>query len=215
MELKIIVPTNLKDITLEQYQKFARLEGDEDFLGRKALEIFCGVEFANLMNVRFKDVTNVLGYVRTALEEKPHLTPRFKLGEVEYGFVPDLENISLGEFIDLDQYLRDVKDFHKMMAVLYRPVLARTFNLYEIEPYEGSEKYSDIMKQANMEVVMGAVLFFYRLGIELLTATLASLEVQTLLTSPLPQTSQQSGDGMPYSTRSLKAMLEDLTMSLN
>ena len=215
MELKIIVPTTLKEITLEQYQRFSRLEGDDDFLGRKALGIFCGVEFATLLEVKYKDVKNILVHVNKALEEKPPLTQRFKLNNVEYGFMPDLENISLGEFIDLDFYMRDVKDFHKMMAVMYRPVTSKAMKLYDIEPYEASEKYAEVMKQVDMGIVSGAVLFFYRLGIELLNATLTSSEVQTLLISPLQRVSEQNGDGTQSSITSLKEMLEDLTMSLN
>jgi hypothetical protein len=46
MELKVIVPTSLSEITLDQYQRFARLEGDEEFLTHKMLEIFCGVPLA-------------------------------------------------------------------------------------------------------------------------------------------------------------------------
>jgi hypothetical protein len=60
MELKVIVPTSLSEITLEQYQRFARLEGDEEFLTKKMLEIFCNVPLDKLPNIRFKDVSGVL-----------------------------------------------------------------------------------------------------------------------------------------------------------
>jgi hypothetical protein len=50
MELKVVVPTSLSEITLDQYQRFARLEGDEEFLTHKMLEIFCGVPLAQLPN---------------------------------------------------------------------------------------------------------------------------------------------------------------------
>jgi hypothetical protein len=42
--------------------------------------------------------------------------------------------------------------------------------------YESATKYCDLMKEAPMDVVMGAVLFFWTLGKELLMATLTSLE---------------------------------------
>ena len=47
MELKVTVPTDLSEITVDQYQRFARLEGDEEFLTHKMLEIFCGVPLSN------------------------------------------------------------------------------------------------------------------------------------------------------------------------
>ena len=37
MELKVNVPTTLSEITLEQYQRFVKLEGDEEFLTHKML----------------------------------------------------------------------------------------------------------------------------------------------------------------------------------
>ena len=45
--------------------------------------------------------------------------------EVEFGFIPKLDNISLGEFVDLDSYMSDWDNMHKAMAVLYRPVTFR------------------------------------------------------------------------------------------
>ena len=41
---------------------------------------------------------------------------------VEFGFVPKLDELSFGEFIDLDKYLQDWDSMHKAMAVLFRPV---------------------------------------------------------------------------------------------
>ena len=60
MELKVIVPTSLSEITLDQYQRFVRLDGDEEFLSHKMLEIFCGVPLAKLPNVKFKSLAGVV-----------------------------------------------------------------------------------------------------------------------------------------------------------
>ncbi len=87
MELKVIVPTSLSEITLEQYQRFARLEGDNEFLTKKSLEIFCNVPLEQLPNVRFKDVSNVFSHINAMMQEKPSLTPRFTLKGQEFGFI--------------------------------------------------------------------------------------------------------------------------------
>ena len=94
MELKVIVPTSLSEITLDQYQRFARLEGDEEFLTHKMLEIFCGVPLAQLPNVKFSSVANVMRHINTMFEEKPSLKPTFTIGEQEFGFIPNLEDIT-------------------------------------------------------------------------------------------------------------------------
>ena len=216
MELKVIVPTALSEVTLDQYQRFARLEGDEEFLTHKMLEIFCGVPLANLPNVRIKDVSHISKHIMAMINEKPPLTPTFTMGDTKYGFIPEIDNITYGEFVDLDGYLQDVQDLHKVMAVLYRPITSEVKHRYLIEPYEGSNKYAEQMKQAPMSVAMGASLFFWRLGNELLRASLTSLERGNPKTNtPSKDNSFSVGDGTLQYINLLKEILEGLEESLN
>ena len=210
MELKVIVPTALSEITLDQYQRFARLEGDEEFLTHKMLEIFCGVPLANLPNVRIKDVSHISKHIMAMINEKPSLTPTFTMGDTKYGFIPELDNITYGEFVDLDGYLQDVQDLHKAMAVLYRPITSEVKHRYLIEPYEGAGRYAEQMKQAPMSVAMGATLFFWHLGNELLQAMLTSLEAKNQTNTPSKDNSPSNGDGMQQSINLLKETLGSL-----
>ena len=50
---------------------------------------------------------------------------------------------------------------------MYRPVTHFQKGKYLIESYEGSSKYSEIMKQAPLSVVLGATVFFWNLTNEL------------------------------------------------
>ena len=215
MELKVIVPTALSEITLDQYQRFARLERDEEFLTHKMLEIFCGVPLANLPNVRIKDVSHISKYIMAMINEKPSLTPTFTMGDTKYGFIPELDNITYGEFVDLDGYLQDVQDLHKAMAVLYRPITSEVKHRYLIEPYEGAGKYSEQMKQAPMSVAMGATLFFWHLGNELLQAMLTSLEAKNQTNTPSKGSSLNDGDGIQQSINSLRETLGSLSQLHN
>ena len=211
MELKVIVPTALSEITLDQYQRFVRLDGDEEFLSHKMLEIFCGVPLAKLPNVKFKSLAGVVNRLNGMFGTKPSLKQEFNLGGQTFGFIPSIEDISFGEYVDLDNYMADTLNLHNTMAVLYRPITQRAGKRYDIEPYESAEKYSDLMKQAPMDVVLGATLFFYRLGNDLLTATMNSLEKQKMST-PQSHNSEGSGDGTPHSTTLLKEMSQSLRM---
>ena len=38
---------------------------------------------------------------------------------VEYGFIPNLDDMSFGEYVDLDTYIGDWQNIHRAMAVLY------------------------------------------------------------------------------------------------
>jgi hypothetical protein len=211
MELKVIVPTSLSEITLDQYQRFVRLDGDEEFLSHKMLEIFCGVPLAQLPNVKFKSLAGVVNRLNGMFSDKPSLKQKFTIGDQTFGFIPNLEDITFGEYVDLDNYMSDTADFHKTMAVLYRPVTNVIGKRYEIEPYESALKYCDIMKQAPMDVVLGATLFFYRLGNDLLNAMTRSLE-NPKTSTPLSRSSEGSGDGTPLSTTLLKEMSQSLRM---
>lgn len=209
MELKVVVPTSLSEITLDQYQRFARLEGDEEFLTHKMLEIFCNVPLAQLPNVKFKSLAGVVNRLNGMFNEKPSLKQKFTIGKQTFGFVPNLEDITFGEYVDLDNYMSSTTDLHKTMAVLYRPITNELGKRYDIEPYESAEKYCETMKQAPMDVVLGATLFFYRLGNDLLNATTRSLEnpkTNTLLKRSL----EENGDGILRFITSLKAMSEPL-----
>ena len=209
MELKVVVPTSLSEITLDQYQRFARLEGDEEFLTHKMLEIFCNVPLAQLPNVKFKSLAGVVNRLNGMFNEKPSLKQKFTIGKHTFGFVPNLEDITFGEYVDLDNYMSSTSELHKTMAVLYRPVTNEIGKRYDIEPYESAEKYSDLMKQAPMDVVLGATLFFYRLGSDLLNATIRSLEnPQTSIAQK--RSSDKSGAGTLLSTTSLKEMSQGL-----
>jgi hypothetical protein len=211
MELKVVVPTDLSEITLEQYQRFARLEGDEEFLTHKMLEVFCNVPLNKLPNVKFKSLSGVVNRLNGMFATKPSLKQEFTLGGQTFGFIPNLEDITFGEYVDLDNYMADSQELHKTMAILYRPITQRAGKRYDIEQYESAEKYSELMKQAPMDVVLGATLFFYRLGSDLLLATMNSLESQTTSIAE-KLNSEGSGDGTPRSITLLKEMSQSLKM---
>ena len=215
MELKLVVPTSLDEITLEQYQRFARIEGEGEFKQMKMLEIFCGVPFSELPNVRLIDAVSVLERLTKTLSEKPGLTKFFELNEVKYGFIPALNEISLGEFVDLDSYLSDWATMHRAMAVLYRPVVKEKGERYDIEKYAATDERDEIMKQMPASVVLGALVFFYRLGNVLAAHTLRSLEKELKTHTPEKPSSDSDGDGISQSMRLLKEMSSNLETLLN
>ena len=217
MKVDIIIPEGLFDITLEQYQKFLQVNSeDELFLAQKCVEIFCNVPLIIVSKMSYKDVKNYATRIMSFFEDKPQLRKIHTMGDVEYGFIPNLEEISLGEYVDIDESINDWEKMHTTMAVLYRPIKSRRKDKYNIEEYEGTSDTEHRMKGLTMDVVLGALFFFYHLGIELsiaLTPSLMELEENT--TSVQPQTSEGSGDGTPLSIISLRAMLQDLKKLAN
>jgi len=211
MKVDIIVPEGLQDITLEQYQKFLALKSeDEMFLAQKCVEIFCNVPLILVDRMPFNTVQRLAKKVFSYFEGNPSLKQRTTLKKRLYGFVPNLEQISLGEYVDLDENISEWKNMHRAMAVLYRPVVSEAGNYYEIEEYDGTDKYAETMKELPMSVVLGALVFFYHLGIDLSIAMTDYLEAEMNTTSLPKQTSEESGVGTAASINLLKETLHDL-----
>ena len=216
MEFKISIPTEISEIKLSQYQKFLKVAKDNEeteFINQKMVQIFCGIELKSVSEIRYKEVVEITNSIGKMFDVSSHkFVQRFKMGGVEFGFIPNLEDISFGEYTDLDTYITDWEQMHKAMAVLYRPIKKEGLNgTYEIEKYNGSITYSDVMLHAPLNVVLGANVFFYNLGNELLHSTMTYLEGQKEVMTILQEhSSQEDGAGIVQSMLSLKETLADL-----
>lgn len=191
-EVKVTLPESARELTIEQYQKFLKVQGDDTFTMLKALEIFANIPLKVAYAMKADDIMDIGNSIFTMIGAKHPLTRRVTFRGREYGFVPNLEEMSFGEYIDLDTYLADMDMLHKTIGVLYRPITKEKGDLYEVEPYSGTDGYSDFP----LDVALGATLFFYRLSNKLLKSTPTSSQGEKLQTFQPPQTFQGSGDGM-------------------
>ena len=215
MKASVTVP-NLSEITLEQYQRFLKVQEinkeDEYVLQLKMIEIFCNVDYKDCRNIKFSDVEKIIEVLTKTFEEKPKLVTTFKMGGVEYGFIPNLEEISFGEYVDLDSFLPSEQDLHRAMNVLYRPITNKKAGKYSIAEYDIDTK--DIMKQIKLDAVLSSIFFFQSLGLELLNVTNNYLQEELEKQPQFQQDSEKSGDGIQASLPLLKEILKDLKISL-
>ena len=215
MKVDIYIPDELSDITLEQYQKFERINNEENqdtsFLMHKMVEIFCNIDLKDIAKVRYSDVQKIIAQINKAFDVKHKLIRTFELGGVEFGFIPVLDDMTLGEYVDLDENLSDWDKMHKAMSVLFRPITLKKGERYQIEEYDGM-KYQDVMKKMPLDIVMGAMVFFYHLNRELLQTTLNYLqrEAEDTLTTQQRETLEQNGVGISQSMELLRVMLPNL-----
>ena len=216
MRVKITVPNDLSEIKLWQYQKFVKIQEDntdENFLASKMIEIFCGISLKEAYTLKAKDVHRITGILADMFEQKPHIKTRFVLNGIEYGFIPNLDDMTLGEYVDLDTYLGKWQQVEKAMAVLYRPIINTYKNKYTIEEYKAEGQ--DVYKDMPMDIVLGSMLFFYRLGIAL--SRLMTVYLEQNKEKPLPPSLNlgRNGDGINQFLHSLRGILDDLSISLN
>jgi hypothetical protein len=224
MKLEINVPTSLNEISLKSYQEFLKVQqssNDEEFIAQKMVQIFCGIELKDIVKMKLTSLNELIAHFTKLFSEKPKFQPTFKIGTQEFGFITSLEDISFGEYVDLENNLQKWETYHIAMAVLYRPIKLKFKDKYEIVDYNPMTEMHDLMKFTPVDIAISSSVFFWNLGSELLTATLTYLEreitknpkIQTTLAKQLNL--QNNGGGINQFMLSLQETLQDLTQSPN
>jgi hypothetical protein len=216
MNINIEIPTKLSDITLGQYKRFLNIQKQTEeshFLNAKAIEIFCDIELKNVMRLKMSDFDKITNKINSLFEQKPKLVQRFKIDSVEYGFHPQLDELTLGEYIDVDTYIADWENMEKTMNVLYRPIENKLKDRYSIKEYNVDT--SDNLLAMPMDAVLSSIFFLWNLGIDLSKTILnySELGVETNLMHQ--QILAENGDGISQYTHSLMGILQDLKISPN
>ena len=160
MKASITVPNHLSEITLKQYQDYIKIESDDEyFLQCKMIEIFCNVEYKDVLKIKLSDAEEITDILNRMFNDKPKLVQSFKMNGKNYGFHPDLQDMTLGEYIDVDTFIGDWSNIHTAMNVLYRPIKQRTGGKYLIEDYQPDNKES--MFDMPLEAVISSVFFYF------------------------------------------------------
>jgi len=216
-QIEITIPTNLNEITLGKYQELQSFlvdELDENQIASKMISVLCGITNDEVRGLSKSDYDRISEHLTTILKSEVPWRQKFHIGSVEYGFIPNIDDISFGEYIDLDTFVKKPEDLHKLMTVLYRPIIHNSFGRYEIEKYTGKED-SDIMKEMPMDAVNGSLVFFYRLGNELLKAIPKYLQQEVDKGIQHKKTSEQNGVGTVQSMALQMETLESLMNTLH
>jgi len=221
MKLEINVPSSLSEIPLKHYQDFLKVQADsndEEFVAQKMIEIFCGISLKDVVKMKLTSLNELIQHFTKLFSEKPTFQRTFKIstaeGEIEFGFIPELEEISFGEYVDLENHITNWDTYHKAMAVMYRPIVKTRKDKYDIMPYEPNKDFQELMKFAPLDVVLASSVFFWTLGNELLQATLNYLEKEMKKNKTLSTTFQKQlnlpsdGDGINQYMLSLKENLQ-------
>lgn len=165
MQFELTVPTSINQLTLEQYQEYLQIEEPDHY---DVFSTFLGVSKDAIRKLKLTEVKKVTAHLMGLFEGDKPLQRTFKMDGVTYGFIPKLDDISLGENDDIQNYIQDWKTMHRAMAVMFRPIISKKGDKYLIEEYEGSDKYADKMRNMPLGIALGAMVFFYNLLNDLL-----------------------------------------------
>jgi|18_taG_2_1085343.scaffolds.fasta_scaffold70284_2 hypothetical protein len=177
MKKEITIPESINDIALCRWQRYMSIvkeDSTDDFANRKALEVFYDIKGEYFNKLRVKDIDFMISELNKALNQKIPLIRQFELNGILYGFVPNLDDISFGEFVDMDTN-SGIEDLHKLMSILYRPITKKKGDKYIIQSYKGiNEDLSGML----LGVAQSAYAFFFDIGLQLTSDTLKSLTPQ-------------------------------------
>ena len=223
MQVPIKVPTKLNEITLQAYQKYLNAIDsvtDEAEITNAFLNSFLNIERNDAYTISAKSVAVLVNKITNVLQQTPIHQQTFKIGEIEYGFLPDIENITWAEYIDIEDNLQNWNTYHIAMACMYRPITKKLKDTYEIQPYTAELCYAELMLHAPIDVVLASSVFFWTLEKELILNTLSYLEVQMKKMSfPTSKNSAkltkyiESGDGITQYINYQKETYLDLMKS--
>ena len=207
MQVEVSVPSSLREVKLKDYQELLIKENpDNDDM----LKCILNINTKELGKIKDKDVDNLLDIINQLFDKKHEFVPTFKLKGVLYGFIPKLDDITYGENKDVTSYINDWGNMHKAMAVLFRPIKQKQGSKYLIEEYEGSHKYSEMMKNMPLDVVLGAMVFFWNLTSALLNCIPNYLEKEIQKEQMNKVDSVENGEVIANSMRLLKETLQSL-----
>jgi len=192
------------DVTLDKWAKL--IDSKSKSKTKEALDtisLLSDIPRKLVKELSINDVSNILNRV-AALQNKAssRLKRIIKVDDVEYGFHPDLSEITLGEYADIETYIQNgmEKNLSKLMAVLYRPVVEKNGKYYSIEKYNGSgvRMRSEKFKKMKAADVNSSLVFFWTLGNELSTILPLYLmeRMEEVKQSLLMKSSQQNGVGL-------------------
>ena len=192
MELRL--PHRWSDLTLGELQVMMTSENQLE-----RISICTGQSVEKLRTMPQKLIEAATAHLDQLLTQE---TARFEkvveMGGKRFGFVPDWDAFTAGEWIDLEAYLEDFwKNAHKVMSVLFREVTYELGEKYEVKKYTAKEDAS-LFEEMPADLVSGTLLFFWTTRNELLLDMKSSL----LEVAEAAIQSAKSGAGITSSTPS-------------
>ena len=170
--MNVSLPENTGEITLGQYQELDKLYNREDLtdteLQYRKIKAITKLEYKTISKMPLTDLNDFVRMIDEALEEDAPFNNRVTIGNTEFGFIPNFDDIKAKEFFDLDSYDITTENLHLIMAILYRPIDGKDIlGNYKIAEYAGTKGWADIMKSVPLSIVNGALAFFLTLSKDL------------------------------------------------
>ena len=184
-EVKLVIPNQWSDITIGMYQKYVKIQeskGNDKNRAIKILSLICGVKTSIVKKMQYKDMIEILGILKKMIDAEPDkakFRKKFVFNQEQYGFIPNLSELTTGEYIDLEAYCKEpIENLHIIMSILYRKITFERGDRYAIELYNPDEFKEDLFKDCPMDIALNSLGFFLTLGEQLAKSSHSYLKLQ-------------------------------------
>lgn len=180
---KKVIKVNPK-LTIDKYQKIqgnpVKYSKAEEILG-----LYLDISVDELRDLPLEQIK----FVETSLSmymlepQSQDLVTTFELDGITYGLENDWQNMSWGQWVDMEVYSQSDKlndNIHMIMALLYRPVISEKGKVYKLEKFKSSlvnERAELFRNKLPIEMWFGVSTFFLQALNEYITHTNTSLKV--------------------------------------
>jgi hypothetical protein len=157
------------EVTLEKWLKLVEVEtGSKSKEALETITALSDIPKKLVKELGIQDVAVIMNRIgELQLEQDSKLKRIVEVEGKEYGFHPSLQDITLGEYADIETFIKNgiEKSLPELMAVLYRPIVEKKNDVYIIEAYDGNISIrAEEMKKMSAEQVQSAMVFFWNLG---------------------------------------------------
>jgi len=154
------------DVTLEKWLQLIDFEtGTKTEEATETIAALSDVPKQLVKELALSDVAVIMSKIAELQSKQDTKLKRIiEINDIEYGFHPDLDSITLGEYADIEQFIKNgiETNLPELMAVLYRPIKEKKNDIYIIDAYDGDIRMrTEEMKQMSAEQVQSALVFFY------------------------------------------------------
>jgi hypothetical protein len=216
--MKVLIPETWNDITLNQFQNYtSEMKKDINQTTRliQTISSLCNINFTDATKMKIKDVKKIASDIYNLLQIKPNTFINiFEFKKVKYAFIPKLDDITIGEYADLEFYLSDTDkmwdNMHWIMSILYREIKEEKDGKYIIEDYAPSKDRANIFKNIGMDIVYSASNFFLTLGEELIETMPSYIQEKEKQQMTKILQEIQNGGGSESSTTLQEGTLQNL-----
>ena len=191
------LPQSWSEVSVVQFQSLMVIMEDEDLndleIKIRSISALTGCSIGSISKASMSNLNAVYDSLTALTVDMPNKGLRnvIEIDGIEYGLIPNMDDLTFGEFADIDTWMQDgYRNLVDILSVLYRPVVKRKGDRYKIEEYdlESRALRADIFSQSmSIDSVYGAMVFFYNIVDKLLETMPSSLEMEKNRRSSMEQ----------------------------